>query len=313
MRNTTFGLMKKLKFIKENKMSFSSEQKNEIITQSYKSSCCRRALLMGFLFARGYVESEDSVSVRAEKLETIEFIGRLIKEFYSKTISPRHSSKGGRYLFGEFESLVARKYLDSVLEDGELFFEKCEACESSFLRGVFLASGKICNPEKQYLLEFSLGDRTDRFCEYMTSIGITPNIANKKTGRVVYYKHSAKIEEFTARASMNKSIFAIMNEQIASDMDNYVQRLANCTAGNISKTVDAAMKYNSVIAQLESANLLSSLPEELEATARLRLEYSALTLTELARMSVPPISKSGLAHRLNKILELSEKLLNDNH
>ena len=293
-------------------MSFSSEQKNEIITQQYKSSCCRRALLMGFMFARAVNESEDYISIRAEKHETLEFVGRLIKEFYSKSIEPRHSSKGGRYLFAEFKSPAAVKYLKAVENGGELFSPKCDLCESSFLRGVFLASGKICDPERQYLLEFSLGDRTDILKEYLTSIGISPNIANKKTGRVVYYKHSAKIEEFTARASMNKSIFAIMNEQITSDLDNYVQRVSNCTSGNISKTVDAAIKYNNVIAQLDEANLLSSLPEELAATARLRLEYPDLTLAELARMSVPPISKSGLAHRLNKILELSDKLLGKN-
>ena len=290
-------------------MSFSSEQKNEIITQQYKSSCCRRAFLMGFMFARAVNESEDNISIRAEKYETLEFVGRLIKEFYSKVIEPKHSPKGGRYLFAEFKSPAAVKYLNSIEVGGELFSAKCDLCESSFLRGVFLASGKICDPERQYLLEFSLGDRTDAFKEYLTSIGITPNIANKKTGRVVYYKHSAKIEEFTARASMNKSIFAIVNEQITSDLDNYVQRVSNCTSGNISKTVDAAIKYNNVITQLDEANLLSSLPEELAATARLRLEYPDLTLAGLARMSVPPISKSGLAHRLNKILELSDKLL----
>ncbi len=290
-------------------MSFSSEQKNEIIKQSYKSSCCRRSILMGFLFGRATIVGDDIVSVRAEKLETLEFIGRLIKEFYSRSISPRHSSKGGRYLFAEFESAAAAKYIKNIENGGELFASKCEACESAFLRGIFLSSGKICDPERQYLLEFSLGDRTDKFVEYLNSIDITPNIANKKTGRVVYYRHSAKIEDFTARASMNSSIFAIMNEQITSELDNYVQRVSNCTAGNISKTVDAAIKYNNVIAQLDKAKLLSSLPEELAATARLRMEYPDLTLAELARISVPPISKSGLAHRLNKILELSEKLL----
>ena len=290
-------------------MSFSSEQKSEIINQQYKSSCCRRALLFGFLFAKGEIVSENRISIRAEKRETMDFVGRLIKEFYSQTISPHHSKQGGRYLLADFESKAASKYLSSVMGGSTLFLHKCDACESAFLRGVFLASGKICDPKSQYLLEFSIGERTDIFATFLTLIGIEPNIANKKSGRVVYYRDSSKIEEFTGRASMNKSIFAIMNEQITSDLDNYVQRVSNCTAGNISKTVDAAMKYNSVIARLHDANLLSSLPEELAATAMLRLENTDLTLAELARISVPPISKSGLAHRLNKILELGEKLL----
>ena len=253
--------------------------------------------------------SENHISIRAEKPETMDFIGKLIKEFYSQTINPYRSKQGGRYLLADFESKAAVKYLINASGGKELYFHKCDACESSFLRGVFLAAGKICDPERQYLLEFSLGERTDAFADFLASIDIKPNIANKKTGRVLYYRHSSKIEDFTGRAAMNKSIFAIMNEQITSDLDNYVQRVSNCTAGNISKTVDAAMKYNSVISRLHEANLLSSLPEELAATAMLRLENTDLTLAELARISVPPISKSGLAHRLNKILELGEKLL----
>jgi DNA-binding protein WhiA len=290
-------------------MSFSSEQKSEIINQHYKASCCRKALLSGFLFAKGEIVSENHISIRAEKPETMDFVGKLIKEFYSQTINPYRSKQGGRYLLADFESKAATKYLLNASVGKELFFHKCDACESSFLRGVFLASGKICDPESQYLLEFSLGERTNVFAGFLESIGIKPNIANKKTGRVLYYRDSSKIEEFAGRAAMNKSIFAIMNEQITSDLDNYVQRISNCTSGNISKTVDAAIKYNSVISRLEEANLLSSLPEELAATAMLRLENTDLTLAELARISVPPISKSGLAHRLNKILELGEKLL----
>lgn len=293
-------------------MSFSSEQKNEIITQIYKSPCCRRALLSGFLFAKGTVCDKDTVSIRAEKIETLEFIGRLIKEFYSQSIVPHRSKEGGRYLLAEFKSPAAAKSLSLLKTDSQLYNHKCDSCESSFLRGVFLASGKICDPQRQYLLEFNVGDRTDALVEYLSSIDIKPNIANKKTGRVVYYRGSEKIEEFVAKSAMNKSTFAIMNEQISSDLDNYVQRISNCTSGNISKTVDAAMKYNSVIAQLADADLLSSLPEELENTARLRLEYSDLTLSELSRISVPPISKSGLAHRLNKILEIAQNLLENN-
>ena len=292
-------------------MSFSSEQKKEIISQTYKTACCRRALLSGFIFAKGTVVSDDTILIKAEKMDTMEFLSRLIKEFYSQSIAPYHPSQGGRCLLAEFKSHAAVKYLSSVRDGGSPYIHKCDMCQSAFLRGIFLASGKICDPARQYLLEFSVGEMTDKLYEYLSSIDMIPNIANKKTGRVLYYRDSAKIEEFTAKASMNSSIFAIMNEQISSDLDNYVQRVSNCTSGNISRTVDAAIKYNSVITKLSEENLLSSLPEELAVTARLRLEYPDLTLAELAKISVPPISKSGLAHRLNKIIELSKKLLGE--
>ena len=292
-------------------MSFSSEQKKEIITQTYKAACCRRALLQGFIFAKGTVVSNDTIAIKADKMETMEFLGKLIKEFFSQAILPHHPSQGGRCLVAEFKSAAAAKYLSGVQHGEALYNHKCEVCQSAFLRGVFLASGKICDPSRQYLLEFDVGDMADKLHDFLSSIGITPNIANKKIGRILYYRDSEKIEEFAAKASMNKSIFAIMNEQISSDLDNYVQRVSNCTSGNISRTVDAAIKYNSVITRLSEENLLSSLPEELSVTARLRLDYPDLTLSELAKISVPPISKSGLAHRLNKIIELSKKLLGE--
>ena len=50
--------------------------------------------------------------------------------------------------------------------------------------------------------------------------------------------------------------------------------------------------------RLEEENLLSSLPDELSAAARLRLEYPEASLAHLAAMSVPPITKSGMNHRL---------------
>ena len=85
--------------------------------------------------------------------------------------------------------------------------------------------------------------------------------------------------------------------------------MANCETNNIAKTVDAARGQLEVIRALDEANLLSSLPDELEATARLRLQYSDLSLSQLAAVSVPPISKPGLSHRLKRIIEIGNNLL----
>ena len=99
-----------------------------------------------------------------------------------------------------------------------------------------------------------------------------------------------------------KSIYHFINR-------NNTNRIVNCETNNISKSVTASHKQISVIDELERANLLSSLPEELEATARLRIKYRDLSLSQLAAVAVPAISKSGLSHRLKKIMEYSETLL----
>ena len=90
-----------------------------------------------------------------------------------------------------------------------------------------------------------------------------------------------------------------------------VSRRINCETNNIAKAVNAAAKQLEVISKLEEQNLLSSLPEELEVTARLRLQNKDLSLSQLAAVAVPPISKPGLSHRLKKIMELGSQLLEE--
>ena len=109
---------------------------------------------------------------------------------------------------------------------------------------------------------------------------------------------------------MNKTVFAIMNAKISGEIRNSVNRIANCETNNIGKAVRASGKHLEVIVELANANLLSSLPDELERTARLRMEHPDYSLTQLSQIIVPPVSKSGLSHRLNKIVELSRSLLN---
>lgn len=290
-------------------MSFSSEQKQEIISHPYKSPCCRRALLTGYLFARGEVLDETRVRIKAEKEATIEFLSRLTKEFFGRGLTAERSKAGGRYVYSDIDSASAAKYIKN-LEENSLYITKCATCESSFLRGLFLGAGRITDPEKQYCLEFYLGDRTDIFASYLEKLGVTPSVSNKKTGRVLYYKNSSKIEDFAAFAAMNKTVFAIMNAKISGEIRNSVNRIANCETNNIGKAVKASGKHLEVIAELANANLLSSLPEELERTARLRMEHPDYSLTQLSQIIVPPVSKSGLSHRLNKIVELSRSLLN---
>jgi DNA-binding protein WhiA len=64
-----------------------------------------------------------------------------------------------------------------------------------------------------------------------------------------------------------------------------------------------------VISKLDQLQLLSSLPDELQETARLKLKFPDLPLSALAAQMVPAISKSGLSHRLKKIEEVGTRLL----
>ena len=195
-------------------MSASHELKNEIITQQYKSMCCRRSLLSGVIFARSVV-SEKEVIISLEKQEYAEFVASLIREFYNKEARIFHSKEGGRRVLLSFDSASASKYatfLNNLQPNHtvcDIITQKCSSCLPSFLRGVFLASGRLSNPKKQFSLEFTLGERTDAFAKILTDLSLTPRVSIRKSGDMVYFRNSYEIEDFFGRAAMNQAVFDI--------------------------------------------------------------------------------------------------------
>ena len=85
-------------------------------------------------------------------------------------------------------------------------------------------------------------------------------------------------------------------------------RQANCDAANINKTISAAMEQLEAIQHLQETGALQNLPQELYETALLRMENEDASLKELTEMHHPPITKSGVNHRLKRIVEFSKKV-----
>ena len=294
-------------------MSVSTEQKIEIIEQVYKSACCRRALLSGILFAKGRVEGKSAV-IALEKNEYAEFTAKLIREFYGKDANVFRSSKGGRSVFLSFDSPSATRYLSEIdakeaVDLCDLVTQRCVSCMSSFLRGVFLASGRLSDPKKQFSLEFTLGDRAGKFASVLTDLSMTPHVACRKGIEVLYFRKGDEIENFYGYAGLNSLVFEIIETKIKSLARRESQRYLNCVTSNYGRMAAVSERQVSIISRLEELQLLSSLPEELEETARLKLRYPDLPLSSLAAQMTPAISKSGLSHRLKKIEEVGSRLL----
>ena len=288
-------------------MSFSTEQKAEIISQPQKNACCRRALLCGVLFSRG-VLAEDGISISVDSDTTAEFLSTLIAENYSKPAEIRTAA--GRRRIVRFSSRSAESYIASLDASSEPFTEKCQTCRSAFLRGMFLASGRISDPMKQYLLEFALrGDSLQRAYAFFEELGLEPRISVKKNESVVYFKNSNALEDFFALAGMNQLAFVLMNAKIQRELRNSANRIANCETNNITKAVNASQSQIAILRELDAKGLMSQLPDELEKTARLRMEHDDLSLSQLSALMTPRVSKPGLSHRLKRITEIATSLL----
>ena len=294
-------------------MSASSEQKKEIIDHTYKSSCCRRALLTGILFAKARIE-EKRIVLSLEKQEYAEFTATLISEFYSKNPQIYRSPKGGRNVLLSFESPSAVKYITEInhltsVDINVIVRPKCRGCLSAFLRGVFLSAGRLSDPEKQYSLEFNVGDRTAIFSEILEGLTMTPKISHKKNGDIIYFRRGDDIENFYGHAGLNRVVFDVIERKITTLARRETQRYINCVTKNLDRMTAASERQIGIISRLVELDLLTALPEELIETAKMRLEHPDLPLSSLATRLSPAVTKSGLSHRLKKIEELGLKIL----
>ena len=196
-------------------MSFSAEQKKEIIEHTYKSACCRRSLLSGILFAKGRVDGK-TVSMSFDRYEYADYTSTLVHEFYGKEGEIYRLSKGGRSITISFASPSAAKYIHEIdnLSGGfdlcDIITQRCASCLSSFLRGVFLACGRLSDPKKQFSLEFTLGNRAEKFKKILEDLSLSPLISNKKTGDIVYFHKGDEIESFYGHAGLNRVVFYII-------------------------------------------------------------------------------------------------------
>ena len=300
-------------------MSFSTEQKNEIIGHTYKSSCCRRALLSGVLFSRGRV-AEGHTSLGLEKLEYAEFVARLVREFYGKDVDIFRSPKGGRAVYLRFDAPSAFKYVAKIdsfsnaegFSVCDLITQKCASCLSAFLCGVFLGCGRVSDPKKQFSLEFSIGERAELLKKILTDLDMSPIHAKRASGDIIYFRRGDEIEMFYGHAGLNRVVFDIIETKIKTLARRESQRYLNCVTSNYDRMTAVSERQIGIIQRLEELQLLSSLPDELEETARLKLRYPDLPLSALAAQMTPAISKSGLSHRLKKIEEVGARLLNLN-
>ena len=290
-------------------MSFSKEQKAAVLKESYKLPCCRRSFLVGILLSKGECR-EGKIFLRTDGDESAEALLPLISEAFGRDADVTTPALGGRGREISFFSPSAERLLLRNKE-GILYYPSltCTGCRNAFFAGIFYAVGRVSDPKKQFCLEFSFGSKTNLFKSFFEETGLSPKYARRREEQLLYFRDSASIEDYFALAGMNRTAFLFMNFKIENEFRNNANRVANCETNNIQKAVVAGALPIAKIEELERRELLSRLPEELERTARLRLLYRDLSLYQLAQKAVPPITKSGLSHRLSKIVKLADELL----
>ena len=170
-----------------------------------------------------------------------------------------------------------------------------------------MAGGSVTDPEKRYHLELSTTHwKVSRETgTLLLEMELPAKETERKGSSVLYYKQSEAIEDFLTAIGAPVSAMAVMEAKIEKDWRNEANRKTNCDSANVDKAVAAAQEQLAAIRKLEERAVLETLPEKLRQTAALRREYPETTLSELAELHEPPISKSAVNHRMRKLLSLA--------
>jgi DNA-binding protein WhiA len=270
-------------------------------------------MLSGLMISTQIQDGRITASYESGDIATVTAI--LTREIFSKECEMVRKVACGRERF--FLSCDSKSLINLVKDYGnpdkkllETVSFKCGFCEQNFLKGVFLAAGSVNDPQKSYHAEFSFADpvRAEKLDEALAELGI-PARKIRRSGRIgLYYKKESDLEELFAKVGANNIAFEIINSKIEKDIRNNENRATNFVATNISRSVSAAGKHIDAIIKLKERGRFEFLPDDLKMTAELRLTNDDISLSELASIHKPPISKSGLNHRLEKLLEEAEKL-----
>lgn len=296
-------------------MSFSSQVKNELCTIDVLLSCCVHAQQYAMLLF-GKTFSDRGISFVSESPELAKYYAQSIQQNFSITLPVLQigRKKHGVFCNDDIQRQAILERFGHTGKEPSLRINRSnlanDCCYQAFLRGTFLACGTVASPEKNYHLEFVLPYKRlsmDLF-KLMEELEIHPKYINRKGYHVVYVKDSEEIEQVLTLMGATNATLELIGIKIHKDMRNRVNRRVNFETANIERTVGAAMQQVEAIQRIDAGGGIQSLPENLREVARLRLENPEASLRELSQMMDEPLSRSGINHRLTKIVAIAREM-----
>ena len=299
-------------------VSFSSTAKAEICRVLPQKRCCALAQCFGILlFCNSF--SAKGIRIITESREFAQNLPKLFKKAFgiSFDVNPDEDASGKLVFMitdSEKLSVVMNAYgfdiLDTVALHVNLPVVEEDCCKASFLRGAFLAGGSVTDPIKGYHMEIttthmSVARETDALIREVMEF--SPKTAQRSGGQVLYIKQSELISDFLTFLGAPVAAMGIMEARLEKELNNKVNRRCNCDDANTSKVVEAAQEQLAAIRVLRERGIAAKLPAKLLQAIEAREQNPEASLTELAAMMDPAITKPAMNHRLKKIVELAKE------
>lgn len=280
-------------------MSFSSEVKQELSSiNTYSKTNLIEAELIGYLMSANIKEENEKIEFITENEFNIE---RIYKILFKLKI--------------EYEPETRRKTFVAKINKPNLRnIEELETEEEkkALIRGTFLGSGSINEPTKKYHLEILLKNKD--VAQYIQNILKSFNIKAKilEMNNTIYIKEGEEISKFLAFIGAQKAVLKYEEIRVMREIRNNVNRQVNCETANLNKTISASVMQIEAINYLKKIKKYEELQTNLQEIAELRLEYPEMSLKDLGNLLENPLGKSGVNHRLKKIIEIADEAKKEN-
>lgn len=306
-------------------MSFAAEVKKELTGLAVQKNLAQ-AELAALIRMNGSLSLSNHqfvLNVQTENAAIARRIFTLLKEHYGVRsellVRRKMKLKKNNVYIVRLKQETQSVLLGLDIMDGMMFqahisdeIKRSDEKTRAYLRGAFLASGSVNNPEtSRYHLEISsiYEEHNQDICDLLNQFDLNARTLERRNGYITYLKGAEKIADFLTLIGATNSMLKFEDVRIVRDMRNSVNRLVNCETANMNKTIDAASKQINNIHFIEATVGLQSLPEKLQEIAELRIQNPEISLKELGE-TIPSgaISKSGINHRIRKINDFADNL-----
>lgn len=299
-------------------LSFSASAKAEICRNVPGRHCCALAQCFGILlFCNSF--TGENIRIITESREFAQILPKLFKKAFSMDFDtqPEPDAVGKLHFqitdpdkIGDIMEWYGFDPQDTLSMHINLAVIEEDCCKAAFLRGAFLAGGSVTDPGKGYHMELNTTHQSvarEGFSLIQEALGFSPKSAARGGGQVLYLKQSDLISDFLAYLGASVASMGVVEAKLEKDLNNKINRRCNCDDANISKVVEAAQEQLAAIRLLRERLLFEELAVKLKQAALAREQHPEASLTELAAMMNPPITKPAMNHRLKKLVQMARE------
>jgi len=299
-------------------VSFSGSAKAEICRSFPQRKCCAIAQCFGvLLFCNSF--SGSGIRIITESREFGQMLPKLFKKAFGISFdSMPNGDEAGKLSF----QITCQDKITSIMNAYGFDPQKTlslhinlpvleeECCKAAFFRGAFLAGGSVTDPEKGYHLELAtthVSVAREGHVLMQEIMPVFPKTASRGGGQVLYLKQSEQISDCLTFLGAPVAAMGIMEARLEKELNNKVNRRCNCDEANTSKVVEAAQEQLAAIRNLRKRGLFEHLPVKIQEAAVAREAHPSASLTELAAMMEPPITKPAMNNRLKKLMQAAKE------